>query len=108
MAIALTVTVALAAALALFFIVRALRPGVGAAPSATEAVLLEEAVITEPVAPGMEGKAEIRRRGADPLILRVQASDSSQAYARGAKVRVIDLRDGLCIIEGAEQEHLVR
>jgi Na+-transporting NADH:ubiquinone oxidoreductase subunit NqrC len=73
-----------------------------------EAILLEEAVVTEPVAPGMEGKARICKRGLGTFALRVRATDASQAFARGAKVRVIDLRDGLCIVESADEEHLVR
>ncbi len=109
MPVALIVVVALAAACALYFFAMALGKGRGAVSApVTETILLEEAVITEPVAPGLEGKAEIRKRGAAPLALRVRATDASQAYARGSKVRVIDLRDGLCIIEGAEQEHLAR
>ena len=35
--------------------------------------------------------------------------DSDQAFARGAKVRVIDYREGCClIVEYADEEHLVR
>jgi hypothetical protein len=102
------VIIALAAAMALFLAVRALRPGPEPASPSAEAILLEEAVVTEPVAPGMEGRAEIRKRGADPLPLRVRATDGSQAYARGSLVRVIDLHEGVCIVEGADQEHRAR
>jgi hypothetical protein len=99
---------ALAAALILVLALRALAGSRRVRPCVSEAVLLEEAVVTEPVAPGLEGKAEVRKRGADPLQLRVRASDAAQVFARGSKVRVIDLRDGLGIVEAADEEHLVR
>jgi hypothetical protein len=102
------VVIVLAAVLALYVAVRALLAGRGEAASVPETILLEEAVVIEPVAPGMEGKAEIRRRGDKPLQLRVRATDASQAFARGTKVRVIDLREGMGIIESADEEHLVR
>jgi hypothetical protein len=100
--------VALAAIAILYIAVRALFPGEERADSASEDILLEEAVVVEPIAPGMEGKAEIRRQGAKPVLCLVRATDASQAFARGAKVRVIDLREGTCIIEGADEVHLVR
>jgi hypothetical protein len=103
----LSIAAALALALALFLALRARRPA-EAPSSPTEAILLQEAIVTEPVAPGLEGRAEIRRPGAGPLPLRIRAADASQAFARGSKVRVIDLREGLGIIEGADEEHLVR
>jgi hypothetical protein len=107
MTLVLAIAAALAVALALYLRVRARR--LTEVPSSpTEAILLEEAIVTEPVAPGLEGKAEIRRPGAGSLTLRVRAADASQAFARGSKVRVIDLREGLGIIEGADEEHLVR
>ena len=99
--------IALAAGIAVFLALRAIGARKSEAPS-PEALLLEEAVITEPVAPGMEGKAELRKHGSRPLPLRVRATDSSQAFARGAKVRVIDLQDGCCIIESSDEVHLVR
>jgi hypothetical protein len=108
MPLPLVVVIALAAALILFFVVRAIRSNHEPTFPSAEATLLEEAIVTEPVAPGMEGKAEIRKRGADPVHLRVRATDGSQAYARGSLVRVIDLREGVCIVEGADQEHLAR
>src|SRR5208283_1463819 len=61
------VIIALAAGLAAFFSVRALRAGARGASPAPEALLLEEVVVTEPIAPGMEGKAELRKRGVKPL-----------------------------------------
>jgi hypothetical protein len=100
--------IALAAAFAVFLAFRAPGLGSSATPPAPESFLLEEAVVTEPIAPGMEGKAELRKRGSKPLSLRVRATDSAQAFARGAKVRVIDLREGCCIIENADEVHLVR
>jgi hypothetical protein len=99
--------IALAAGIAAVLVLRAIAPRKAQLPG-PEALLLEEAVITEPVAPGMEGRAELRKRGSKPLPLRVRATDSSQAFARGAMVRVIDLQDGCCIIEGSDEIHLVR
>jgi hypothetical protein len=103
----------LAVGIAAFLSLRALRPGAlrrgrGSALPPAEALLLEEAVVTEPIAPGLEGKAELRKPGAKPLPLRVKAGDPSQVFARGSMVRVIDLREGCCIIESADEVHLVR
>ncbi len=100
--------IALAAGLAVFLSIRALRSGAGGASPNPETLLLEEAIVTEPIAPGMEGKAELRRQGSKALSLRARAMDSDQAFARGAKVRVIDYREGCCLIESADEEHLVR
>jgi hypothetical protein len=108
MSAAYVLIIAVAAVLALYLAVRALFPGGGEGSAASEAILLEEAVVVEPVAPGMEGRAEIRKPGSKPLRLRVRATDASQAYARGTKVRVIDLREEICIIESADEVHLVR
>lgn len=102
------VLAAIAAGIAALLALRSLRAGAGKARQESEAMLLEEAVITEPVAPGMEGRAEIRKPGSGALALRVRAADAAQAFARGSRVRVIDLRDGCCVIEGADEEHLVR
>jgi hypothetical protein len=102
------VVIALVAASALYIAARSLFPAGGRAVPASEEVLLEEAVIVELVAPGMEGKAEIRKHGAKPILFRVRATDESQAFARGARVRVIDLRDGAGLVEGADEVHLVR
>ena len=93
---------------AVFLVLRALRFGQGGIPLVPEAIILEEADVTEPIAPGLEGKAVLRRRGSPSLALRARATDSAQAYARGAKVRVIDFRDGCCFVEAADEEHLVR
>jgi membrane protein implicated in regulation of membrane protease activity len=102
------VVIALAAVATLYLAIRTLFPGEERDDSASEEVLLEEAVVVEPVAPGMEGKAEIRKQGVKPVLFRVRATDASQAFARGSRVRVIDLREGTCIIEGADEVHLVR
>ena len=113
MFIAVVAIIVLAVGFAAFLSLRALRPGSlsrgerGALPRA-EALLLEEAVVTEPIAPGLEGRAELRKPGAKPLPLRVRAGDPYQVFARGSRVRVIDLREGCCIIENADQVHLVR
>jgi hypothetical protein len=108
MSLIYVVFIALAVLIALYAAIRALFPGKAAPAAPPEAILLEEAIVVEPVAPGMEGEAEILRQGAEPLRFRIRATDASQAFARGAKVRVIDLREGTCIIESADQVHLVR
>ena len=108
MSVALIAIVALAAFLAVFLLVRGLRVGVGGAVPGTEALLLQELVVVEPVAPGMEGKAELRRRGAGAAVLSVRATDAGQAFVRGARVRVIDVREGCCYVESADEVHLVR
>lgn len=102
------VVIALAAAATLYMAVRSLLQGATETVAASESVLLEEAVIVEPVAPGMEGRAEIRKRGAKPVLFRVRATDETHAFARGARVRVIDLQEGAGIVEGADEVHLVR
>lgn len=102
------VVIALAVGFAAFLAIRAFRSGDRGDSPAPEALLLEEAVITQPIAPGMEGMAELCEFGVAPLILRVRATDASQAFARGTKVRVIDCRDGCYFIESADEEHLVR
>ena len=100
--------IVIAAAFAVYFSVRAFRSGGTGLPAKPEALLLEEAVVTQTIVPGMEGKAEVRKPGVPPLVLRVRATDPAQVFARGAMVRVIDIQDGCCFIEGADKEHLVR
>jgi membrane protein implicated in regulation of membrane protease activity len=107
MFVSIVAIVAIAAVLAAVLLVRHLRAGSGGLPPSPESLLLEEMTVVEPVAPGMEGKAEIRKRGAGPATLRVRATDDSQAFVRGAKVRVIDFRDGCCYVESADEVHLV-
>jgi hypothetical protein len=102
------VVIAVAVIATLYIAVRTLFPDEEGVDSASEEILLEEAVVIEPVAPGMEGKAEIKKQGVKPLLLRVRATDASQAFVRGARVRVIDLNEGTCIVEGADEVHLVR
>jgi len=97
----------LAAGLAAILLFRLLRKVGGATPS-PETLLLEEATVTEPIGPGLEGRAELRKPGSPSVVLRARATDSAQAFARGSKVRVIDLRDGCCIVESSDEEHLVR
>jgi hypothetical protein len=102
------VIIALAVGFAAFLAIRAFRSGRREDHPVPEALLLEEAVVTQPIAPGMEGMAEIRELGVAPLVLRVRATDASHAFARGTRVRVIDCRDGCYFIENADEEHLVR
>lgn len=72
-----------------------------------EDFILEEAEITVPVAPGLAGKAVVRKRGA-PSEVSVRATSGASAYARGARVRIIDYQDDCYLIEAADEEHLVR
>ena len=102
------VIIVLALAVGAYFSMRALRSGRNRPAPSPEALLLEEAIVTQPIAPGMEGMAELRKPGAPPLVLRVRTTDSAQAFARGSTVRIIDFRDGCWFIEGADEEHLVR
>jgi hypothetical protein len=108
MGIPVVLALTLAAGLAAFLVIRALRSSHAGSSAPSEALLLEDAIITQPVSPGMEGGAEIRKRGAEPLAIRVRANDSARAFALGAMVRVIDIREGCCVIESADEEHLVR
>ena len=108
MSVIVIAIIVLAAGLAAFLSVRGLRKVAHGPSPAPEALLLEEAVVTEPIAPGLEGKAELRRHGFRPLPLRARAMDSDQAFARGAKVRVIDFREGCCYVENVDEVHLVR
>ena len=96
MSVLYSVLIALAAAAAVFLALRALRFGQGGIPLVPEAIILEEA--------DLNTQATIE----NTIALRARATDSAQAYARGAKVRVIDFRDGCCFVEAADEEHLVR
>jgi len=69
-------------------------------------MLLEEAVVSEPLAPGMEGRA-VFRRGSQDRPLRIRAVDGDQAFSRGTRVRILDYRDGAYLVEAADEEHLV-
>jgi hypothetical protein len=54
-----------------------------------EDLLLGEAKVVEPIAPGMAGKVELSKAGA-ALPLPARAQDPAQAFERGALVRLID------------------
>ena len=95
------------AALAAFLLRFDRRSKAAKAPLSPEALLLEEAIVSEPIAPGLEGRAEIRTKKDETLSLRARASDSNQAFARGTRVRVIDYREGCCFVESADELHLV-
>jgi len=99
--------IVLVVGLAAFLVFRFLDSRAAKSLPSPEALLLEEATVTEPIGPGLEGRAEIRKDGGEALSLRVRATDAGQAFARGAKVRVIDFREGCCFIESADEEHLV-
>jgi hypothetical protein len=71
-----------------------------------EDLILEEAVVTVPLAPGMMGKAELRKSGM-VVEIQVKAVDGDQAFARGSRVRVIDYRNECYLVEPSDEEHLV-
>lgn len=103
-----TFAIILALALCLTLAALAIRKGRRAPELKAEAILLEEAVVTQPVAPGLEGRASLRRPGGQGLPIKVRATDGSQAFARGDRVRIIDVSGGVCIVESADQEHRAR
>lgn len=103
----IAVAAALAAVLCLILL-PSLRRGRRAPAPGSESMLLEEAVVTEPVAPGLEGAAELRSADSPPRRIKVRATDAFQAFARGEAVRIVDVREGVCIVEGADQEHRAR
>jgi hypothetical protein len=81
-----------------------------------EALILEEAELVEALAPGLEGKARVLRRAAGSardgiagksLEVRVRGADESSAFTRGTRVRLIDWRAGVFLVEAADAEHLV-
>lgn len=88
-----------------FFFLRTNRPH---AASNTEELLLREAVVVEAVAPGMQGRAEIRSGDSPKMRLKIRAVDASQAFVRGQAVRIIDVEGDTCIVESSDQEHLAR
>jgi membrane protein implicated in regulation of membrane protease activity len=106
MPLTLAIIVALAICLALAAL--AIRKSRQAPRLKIEAVLLEEAVVTEPVVPGLEGRATLCRPEVQDLPIKVRATDTSQAFARGDRVRIIDVSGGVCIVESADQEHWAR
>jgi hypothetical protein len=84
---------------------RRLRTGRGSNLSPEE-FLLEEAVVVAPIAPGMAGKVEVRKNRTAAEVF-ARAEDPAQAFARGARVRLIDYRDSVYLVEPADEEHLV-
>jgi hypothetical protein len=93
-------------ALSAFFLrlLRRLRRGGPGSEPSPEDCLLEEAGVVEPLAPGMTGRVELHKTG---LVVRARAQDPSQAFASGARVRLIDYRDGIYFVEPSDREHLV-
>jgi hypothetical protein len=71
-----------------------------------EDFILEEAEVTVPVAPGLMGKAVVRKYGALSEVF-IKATSEAAAYARGAKVRIIDYQEDCYLVEAADEEHLV-
>lgn len=71
-----------------------------------EDFILEEAQITVSIAPGLMGKAEVRKYGAASEIY-VRAKAGDLAFPRGSRVRIIDYRDDCYLVEAADEQHLV-
>jgi membrane protein implicated in regulation of membrane protease activity len=98
----------LASVLCLAFAALAVRKGRQVPELKAEALLFEEAVVTQPVAPGLEGMASLCRPQVQGLSIKIKATDASQAFARGDRVRIIDVNGGVCIVESVDQEHRAR
>ena len=60
-----------------------------------------------PVAPGLVGRALVRKFGAEAEVY-IRAASGDRAYERGASVRIIDYQDDVYTVENADEEHLVR
>jgi len=71
-----------------------------------EDFILEEAQVTVSIAPGLMGKAEVRKYGAASEIY-VRAKAGDLAFPRGSRVRIIDYRDDCYLVEAADEQHLV-
>jgi hypothetical protein len=71
-----------------------------------EDFILEDAEVTVPVAPGLMGRAIVRRFGAQAEVY-IKATTEDRAFARGDRVRIIDFQDDCYLVEGADEEHLV-
>jgi hypothetical protein len=72
-----------------------------------EDFILEEAEITVSISPGLVGRALVRKYGAQSEVY-VRAISGDRAFARGARVRIIDYQEDYYIVEAADEEHLVR
>jgi len=71
-----------------------------------EDFILEEAQVTVSVAPGLMGKAEVRKYGAASEIY-IRATAGDLAFPRGSRVRIIDYRDDCYLVEAADEQHIV-
>jgi membrane protein implicated in regulation of membrane protease activity len=71
-----------------------------------EDFILEEAQVTVSIAPGLMGKAEVRKYGAASEVY-VRAKAGDLAFPRGSRVRIIDYRDDCYLVEAADEQHLV-
>lgn len=81
------------------------RRGRGAA-TRPEDLILEEALVTQTIPPDGEGRVAARKRGPD-ADLPASARAAGKGFPVGAKVRIIDYRDGRYLVEAADEEHLV-
>jgi hypothetical protein len=71
-----------------------------------EDFILEDAEVTVPVAPGLVGRAIVRKYGAQSEIY-VRAVKDAAAFARGARVRIIDYQEDCYLVEAVDEEHIV-
>ncbi|MBL8967399.1 MAG: hypothetical protein JNG85_10330 [Spirochaetaceae bacterium] len=92
-------------ATAAYLLDRYRRRGRGAA-TRPEDLILEEALVTRPIPADGEGCVAARKRGPDAE-LPARAREAGRSFPVGAKVRIIDYRDGRYLVEAADEEHLV-
>lgn len=90
---------------AAYLVERFRRRGRGAA-TRPEDLILEEALVTRAIPSDGEGRVAARKRGPDAE-LPARARAPGQGFPVGAKVRIIDYRDGRYLVEAADEEHLV-
>jgi hypothetical protein len=64
----------------------------------SEEFLMEEAEVVVGADPGLMGKAELRKFGANVEIY-VKAADPSLALLKGARVRIVEASEELCLVE---------
>ena len=76
---------------------RALRRDLDSSYTAAD-LLYEEAEITIPVAPGQLGRAIVQRFGPNTVVY-VRAADPGLAFGRGERVRIVECRDDVCMVE---------
>lgn len=63
-----------------------------------EEYLMDEAVVSVPVAPGAMGRVAVRRYGREAELY-VRCKDAGASLAKGARVRIVDLDEGFYWVE---------